>query len=154
MRKWKNEEQSDGTVKRYIRARLTVRGFKDKDANNLDTYAATSARPSQRMVCSVAAQMSWTLCTADISKAFLQGVTYDELAKLTGQPKREVAFALPLQSIPALRKVTGFEDFNPKVEVLRCFETRNWIEGCTTSIFVETSRSHQGMWFESHTARF
>ena len=62
----------------------------------------------------------WDLCTADISKAFLQGVTYEELAKLTGEPVREVNFWLPPSNIPLLRKVPGFETFDPTKEVLHC----------------------------------
>ena len=31
----------------------------------------------------------WPILTADISKAFLQGVTYEELRELTGEPLRE-----------------------------------------------------------------
>ncbi len=34
----------------------------------------------------------WDVCTADISKAFLRGVTYKELAEATGEPLREVNF--------------------------------------------------------------
>ena len=37
----------------------------------------------------------WVICAADISKAFLQGVACEELAKLTGEPAREVNFYLP-----------------------------------------------------------
>jgi hypothetical protein len=62
----------------------------------------------------------WDLITTDISKAFLQGVTYDELAKLTGERPREVNFYLPASNIPVLRKVKGFENFNPATEVLHC----------------------------------
>jgi hypothetical protein len=119
VRKWKVEEQSDGTTRRYIRSRLTVRGFKDRDADNLDTFAATSTRPSQRIVCSIAAQKKWTLSTADISKAFLQGITYQQLHEQTGQPLRDVAFSLPQATVPALQKLEGYAKFDPRSEVLR-----------------------------------
>ena len=94
--KWKHEvsatsvadaSQQSGeraSTKRVIRARLTVRGFKDRDAHHLDSYAGTSQRYSQRLVCSEAAHRGWPICTTDISKAFLQGVTYEELSQLTG----------------------------------------------------------------------
>ena len=42
--------------------------------------------------------------TADISKAFLQGVTYEEFAQLTGTPVREVNFYLPADNIPLLQE--------------------------------------------------
>ena len=60
------------------------------------------------------------MCTADISKAFLQGVTYEELAKITGEPVREVNFYLPASNIPLLKQLPGFEDFDPQTEVLHC----------------------------------
>jgi hypothetical protein len=62
----------------------------------------------------------WDICTADISKAFLQGVTYAELSELTGEAPREVNFYLPANNIPLLRQVEGFQDFNPLLEVLHC----------------------------------
>ena len=62
----------------------------------------------------------WDIATTDISKAFLQGVTYKELAELTGEPIREVNFYLPPSSVILLRQVPGFENFNPISEVLHC----------------------------------
>ena len=100
--KWKHEvaaisvadasKQSGASTvsERVIRCRLTVRGFKDRDAQNLDSYAGTSQRYSQRPVCSEAAHRGRPICTTDISKAFLQGVTYEELSSPTGEPIREV----------------------------------------------------------------
>ena len=81
--KWKHEtearsaeeSQKSGPVQtvRAIRARLTVRGFKDMDAQGVDNYSGTSQRYSQRLIGSLAARNGWDLCTTDISKAFLQG---------------------------------------------------------------------------------
>ena len=65
-----------------IRARLTVRGFKDQERKDIDRYAGTSARSSQKLLVSEAVLRGWDICFTDISKAFLQGVTYEELAKL------------------------------------------------------------------------
>jgi hypothetical protein len=118
--KWKYETV-DGVPRRIIRARLCVRGFKDRDKQFLDTYAGTSKRYSQRIVASTAAMRGWPIATADISKAFLQGVTYEELAALTGEPLREVNFTLPngaVDAVACLRKVPGFESFNPREHVL------------------------------------
>ena len=64
-----------------IRCRLTSRGFKDQDKDQLDTYAGTAQRYAQRITCAFTSQMGWDVCTADISKAFLKGVTYEELAR-------------------------------------------------------------------------
>ena len=82
-------------AKRTIRARLTVRGFKDSEKGDIDRYAGTSARSSQKVLVSEAVRRGWDIGTTDISKAFLQGVTYEELAQLTGEKQREVNFYLP-----------------------------------------------------------
>ena len=108
------------TVKKIIRARLTIRGFKDLDKSVVDTYAGTSQRYSQRMLVSECVKRKWQLVAADISKAFLQGVTYEELHKATGEPLREVNFYLPPASIPILKQVPGYESFDARTEVLHC----------------------------------
>ena len=70
--------------------RLTLRGFKDRDADSLDTYAGTSDRLSQRVIVSESVCRGWTMKALDIKKAFLKGVSYEELAKATDQPQRHV----------------------------------------------------------------
>ena len=84
------------------------------------TYAGTSQRYSQRLVCSEAAHRGWPVCTTDISKAFLQSVTYEELSSLTGEPIREVNSYLPGNCVSILKQVPGFENFNDRTEVLHC----------------------------------
>ena len=67
------------------------------------------------------AVMQWfDICTADISNPFLQGLTYKELAELTGESVRKANFYLPAQYRPLLRHVPGIGDLNPAVEVLHC----------------------------------
>jgi Reverse transcriptase (RNA-dependent DNA polymerase). len=73
--KWKHEVLPDGSTRRIIRARLTIRGFKDIDAAGLERYAGTSQRYSQRLLVREAANRKWPIVSTDISKAFLQGVT-------------------------------------------------------------------------------
>jgi len=118
----RGSSQSVGTTpsKMIIRSRLTLRGFKDHDRADIDRYAGTSSRCSQKLLVSEAVAQKWDIATTDISKAFLQGVTYEELAKLTGEKAREVNFYLPAPCIPLLRKIEGFEDFDPVNEVLHC----------------------------------
>ena len=58
-----------------IRCRLTIRGFKDQDKDYLDIYAGTAQRYAQRITCAITPQLGWDICTADISEAFLKGVT-------------------------------------------------------------------------------
>ena len=50
--KWKQEILPNGTTRRIIRARLTIRGFKNQDAHDLIRYAGTSQCYSQRMLVS------------------------------------------------------------------------------------------------------
>ena len=118
--KWKWVKMPDGKDRRVIRARLCVRGFKDRDAGNLESYAGTAQRYSQRIVVSEAVRRGWDISTADVEKAFLQGVTYEELSRLTGEPLREVNFMPPTGSIPILQKIEGFSGFDPRTEVCHC----------------------------------
>ena len=63
--------------KRAIKARLTVRGFKDLQANDVTTFAGTTSRWGQRLICSIAAQHHWQLFSADVGAAFLKGLTFN-----------------------------------------------------------------------------
>ncbi len=112
--------ESEARAMRTIRARLTVRGFKDCQKNDVARYAGTSSRAAQKILVSEAVRRRWPICTADISKAFLQGMTYKAMAELTGEPLREVNFYLPANNIAILRKIQGYENFNPRTEVLHC----------------------------------
>ena len=105
---------------RVIRARLTIRGFKDREKADVDRYAGTSSRLSHKVLVSEAAAHGWDITTTDISKAFLEGVTYKELAELTGTQEREVNFYLPPHNLPLRRTIPGFESFDPQREVLHC----------------------------------
>ena len=118
--KWKKVPCKSDPSKnsRVIRMRLTLRGFKDMDALDLETYAGTSTRTSQRIVTSEAACRGWDLTAIDVKKAFLKGISYEELSQLSGAPRREVNFDLPPEAVTILRRCKGFEDFDPRTEVL------------------------------------
>ena len=105
--------------KRIIQARLVVRGFKDLQAAQLSTFAGTTTRWGQRLVNSVAAQQGWPLFTADVSQAFLRGLTFEQAAKMKDEVQRDVQFTVPPGSAQILQRLPGFEDFNPLTEVLR-----------------------------------
>ena len=94
--KWKQIED-----KKVVKARLTVQGFKDKQ--DVDNYAGTSTRWSQRLVLIMCAQMKWTLMSADVSEAFLRGLTFAELAKMPGEVKRSCQLELPPGATVLLR---------------------------------------------------
>ena len=65
--------------------------------------ATTASRWGQRVVCMAAVQNDWVLYSADVSQAFLKGMSFDEVAKLKGEVKRHVQFETPPGSIPILR---------------------------------------------------
>jgi hypothetical protein len=91
--KWKWIKDDKGLKKRIIRCRVALRGFKDRDADILETHAGTACRTSQRLLTSEAANHpEWEFLTIDVNKAFLQGATYQELEQLTGDAPREVCF--------------------------------------------------------------
>ena len=71
------------------------------------------------MVNSVAAQYQLPLFTADVSQAFLRGLTFEQAAQMKDEVQRDVQFTVPPGSIPVLQKLPGFENFNPVTEVLR-----------------------------------
>ena len=103
---------------REIKARLTARGYKDMQANDVNTYAGTATRYGQRLVNVMAVQRQWTLFSADIGQAFLRGMTFEQIGKLEGEIKREVQLTLPPGCIPVLQQIQGYEDFDPNREVL------------------------------------
>ena len=118
--KWKWVEK-DGKRIRIIRMRLAVRGFQDNEAEDLITYSATGSRTSQKIINSeCACRPGWVLVSVDIDKAFLQGMTYEEIHELTGEGVRNVHFSLPPGADEQLRKLPGFEGFDSRYECLKC----------------------------------
>ena len=93
---------------RFIKGRLTGRGFKDRaDFTDSGTFAGTASRWSQRLICQVAVQHNWRIWSADVSGAFAKGMTFQEIAKLTGLPIRKVQLELTEQDAAILRKLGG-----------------------------------------------
>ena len=110
--------RAEAKPERNIRARLTVRGFKDSDKADIDRYAGTSSKCSQKLLVSEAVRNQWLVFTADISKAFLQGVTYEELAQLTGNPVREVNFYSPQTTYHCCR---NFQALRPLIRKTKSY---------------------------------
>eukprot|EP00435_Cladocopium_sp_Y103_P028975 s3195_g7.t1 len=80
--KWKDVQ--DGQAKsRKIKARLVAQGVLDKQST--DTYAGTSHVGVKRLLITVAVQRQWFLWSADISEAFLRGLTFKELHEEGGE---------------------------------------------------------------------
>ena len=112
--KWKLVEGS-----RVVKARLVVRGFKDQQAEELSNFAGTASRWSQRLIVSTAARYGWTILTADVNTAFLRGLTFEQMSKITGEPLRVVHMSVPTRHAQAFSKYKGFENFKPEIHVLR-----------------------------------
>eukprot|EP00959_Pyramimonas_sp_CCMP1952_P128444 2686092-Pyramimonas_sp.AAC.1 len=58
----------------------------------------------------------------DIDKAFLKGLTYEELVHVTGEETRMVSFALPPGSAQVLRTLSGFSSCDESRHCLRCLK--------------------------------
>ena len=82
--------------KRTIQARLVVRGFKDTQAEQLSTFAGTTSRWGQRAINCVVAQYRWRIFSADVSQAFLRGLTFKEAAEMKDEVRRDVQFTVCL----------------------------------------------------------
>ena len=116
--KWKYIEG-----KRGIRARMALRGFKEPVKDGEQTFAGTAQRLSQRILASAAAtEPDWVFGAADVPKAFLQGLTFDELEELTNEPKKSIAFTIPKGTAKHLRCVPGYEQFDENKHVLACLK--------------------------------
>ena len=75
---------------------MVLHGFKDVVEDETDTYAGTASRVSQRLLVSEAAlHPEWTFAIADISKAFLQGMTYKEISQATGKDEKITHSTVP-----------------------------------------------------------
>jgi len=106
-------------TEKKIKGRLCVRGFEDLDAQHLATWANTATRWGQRIVVSVAAQNRWTLLSADVGTAFLRGLTFGELASLTGEVERHVCFDPPAAYRDIFTRMAKFDKFCWERETLK-----------------------------------
>ena len=103
---------------KLIQARLTARGYKDRQSLNMETFSATTSRWGQKFLLVIIMQMGWELVSMDVSQAFLRGVTFQQLSEETGKEIRSVQLDVPPGSAMLLRLLPGFEDFNPALECL------------------------------------
>ena len=71
--------------------RLTVHGFKDTAASQLERFSGTPTRWGQRAVVAFVVQNQWSMASLDVSEAFLKGCTSEEIKERHGGPKRQVS---------------------------------------------------------------
>ena len=110
--KWK-----DISGKRDVKARLVAQGFLDQQS--LSTFAGTTSRWGQRIVVAFAVQFGWKLVSADVSEAFLRGITFQELHSLDpSQPLRKVEISLPPGTAELIRSLPGMSDYDGASECL------------------------------------
>ena len=107
---------------RRRRGRLEIgAGIQDTEAFQVETFAGTAKRTSQRLLASEAAtHPDWDLCSIDVNTAFLKGLTYKELAAATGEDERIVCFTLPPGSATLLHNFPGFAHFDESTHCLQC----------------------------------
>lgn len=121
--KWKVKDPEKPYESRIIRMRMALRGFKEWCADSLDNHSATGSRLSQKLLLSEAAcHPEWSFLSLDINKAFLQGVTYKEMAEATGQAERVVHFTVPPQSAHILRLLPEYKHYDERFHVLKCLK--------------------------------
>ena len=110
--KWK---QIDG--KKTVKARLVAQGFKDRQS--VQNYASTTTRWGQRILLALSVQFGWRLASADVSEAFLRGLTFKELYEMgVDSTLRQVQLILPPGSEELIRTLPGLEDFSSQNECL------------------------------------
>lgn len=92
---WKRKEG-----RRVVKARLVLRGFQEQNQQELETRSPTATRTAHRLVAQVAASRRWSLAALDISTAFLQGFTFQDLP--AGTKRQPCAFIPPREILEVL----------------------------------------------------
>ena len=80
-RRWKSVMNESGQMVWIVKSRLCGRGFLDNQKTIIQRLASTASRISQRLLISLCVIFQLMLETWDISNAFLQGLTYEQLEK-------------------------------------------------------------------------
>ena len=66
----------------------------------------------------MAVQRRRTLLACNVAQAFLRCIPFAEISKMPGEIKRSVQFVLPTGSVPLLRALDGYQDFDSAAECL------------------------------------
>jgi hypothetical protein len=65
---------------RIVKSRLVVKGFAERNQASLHTASPTASRLAHRLVCLIAACQRWHIYSLDVSTAFLQGWSFDQMS--------------------------------------------------------------------------
>lgn len=72
------------------KCRLCLKGFAEPVSPDEQNSSPTANRFAHRIVCLLAVQNNWRICSMDVSVAFLRGFSFQELAE-KGMPRKPVA---------------------------------------------------------------
>ena len=78
-----------------------------RQAEHFSTFAGTTSRWGQRVINSVAARSHWHIFSADVSQAFIRGLTFKEAAEMKDEVRRDVQFTVPPGSAAILKMLPG-----------------------------------------------
>ena len=84
------------------------------------------------------------ICTIDIEKAFLQGLTVKEVADATGSQEEETHFVLPSGAGAMLRQIPVYEDFNKHTENLLALKASTGTVGALRAFSLKLARVTRG----------
>ena len=87
---------------------------------------------------SVAAIHGWNVSIADVSTALLRGLTFEEIAKVTGEPLREVCFNPPKGSWKCLSAFQVMKGCSEVTRILALIKGGVRIEGRPESVEDQT----------------
>jgi hypothetical protein len=78
--------------KRVIKARLCLKGFAEMNQKSMQTFSPTASRTSLKLISFIAAMKVWEIWSLDISTAFLQGYSFDDLKENNIMKRQPCAF--------------------------------------------------------------
>ena len=93
--------------------------------------------------------MQYTLFSMDISAAFLKGMTYKEIAKVTGEPLRSVQFDFPANDAWLLRQLPGMEDYDNNLEILDLIKAMWGLKDAPRAFGMRLQSYSQRMWLRT-----
>ena len=87
-----------------LKRRLVLKGFAEKNADDLETASPTASRLGHRMVMIKSAEWRTPIVSYDVSTAFLQGDSIDDL-NASGHIRQQVAFRPPPEVFALLHEL-------------------------------------------------
>ena len=82
--------------------------------------------------------------TVDVEKAFLQGMTHEEIEASTGEVQRRAFFDLSPGSAAVLRQIPGYEDFDERYECLMSLKHGTGTKGAPRAFSLKLASVAQG----------